>query len=334
MQHIKTFFLRKYNFLDDIIKIYEHFSDVYNDNSLIKNDISYNFKEFVDFIYDNGFKNKYDYFNYTNENEKISNNIKKEKLLLFFSGGKDSVYCALKLKEKYDVTLYFVKGINKSYPNEIERAKECAKILDLPLVIENISLIGKTIFLENPIKNMFIYACGLNFGIDKGFGLFCLGNHKNDVVSNSNFDRNFSDTYETILLFEKCINKFLEKPIKSLCLIENYYDSVIYLGKYLEFYDVIQSCITPHRFRNKLKEINEKKYKINLSKYDCGSCWKCCVKYVIYMDLGYIEYNKEFYKHCLKILKAKEKTDLSDFNFIEKKEELYELFTNGNKFFE
>lgn len=308
MQNIKTYFKQKYNFVTDTIKIYEHFSEIENNNNtLFKDDISYNFKEFVDFVYENGFKQKYNYFEYIKNDEIINNNpSNKEKVLLFFSGGKDSVYCALKLKEKYDVTLYFLKGINKSYPDEVEKTIECAKLLNLPLIIEKISMSVKaTNFLENPIKNMVIYACGLNYGLEKGITTYCFGNHKADKISNAHFDRNYSDTIEMFSLYEKCINKYLTTKIKTLCIIENYYDVVHYMCKQKKFYNVVQSCMMPHRFRNYYKIKNEKKYNVKLYKYNCGSCWKCCVNNILSMDLNYMDYNKDFYNHCLNILKNK-----------------------------
>ena len=68
---------------------------------------------------------------------------------------------------------------------------------------------------------------------------------------------------------------------------------------------MVQGCVLPYRFRNKTKEINEQKYNVKLLPNRCGSCWKCCVEYIFLADKGVVEYNAQFYKHCLDILSDK-----------------------------
>ena len=77
------------------------------------------------------------------------------------------------------------------------------------------------------------------------------------------------------------------------------------IGNYKELWNEFQSCITPYRYRQHLKEHNEEKYNIKLFNNRCGSCWKCCMEYIVWCDLELVDYNKEFYQHCLEILSSK-----------------------------
>ena len=64
-----------------------------------------------------------------------------------------------------------------------------------------------------------------------------------------------------------------------------------------------QSCIGSYRYREYTRKNNEIKYGIKIPEHKCGSCWKCCLEYCIFCDKGVYEYNEEFYKHCLSVLR-------------------------------
>ena len=64
-----------------------------------------------------------------------------------------------------------------------------------------------------------------------------------------------------------------------------------------------QSCIGAYRYREYLRTNNIKKFGIELTEHRCGSCWKCCLEYCIFCDYDIYEYNEQYYKHCLQILR-------------------------------
>lgn len=303
MQKVNLSFDAKYPFLFDIMRIYECYSDI--DNVARRYEISSNAKRFIKLI-ENNYDQPHDIWDFVDR--KIFNEIiipNPNKVIVCFSGGKDSVNIALKLKERYDVILYYIKGINHSYPNEIDSAIECAKALDLPLVVQEVKLSGRTTFLENPTKNQLIFACALNYGLAQGVVTYYFGNAENESVENANFDRDFSDSKEMFDAFSEWVVKDLAINIINEPLIKDGIDSIVNLGKERILGSIVQSCLLPYRFQRVTHKNNCEKYGIELPPNLCGSCWKCCVQYIVWADKGWLEYNKGFYYHCLDFLKSK-----------------------------
>lgn len=309
MQKIITNINISYDFVNETIQMYEFYSEPYEDNSIdlfTDNSIYFKFEPIVKELHKQ-FKKEYNYFSYYSQSSTLKIGTNKNKAILCFSGGKDSVYTALKLKEKYDLTLYYLDGINGSYKDEIESAKECADKLNLPLIIEKVTLKGKTTFLENPLKNLVIYAFALNYGLPLGIVNYFFGNAKEDTVEKSSFDRNFSDSVELFDLYTDAISSMVGIEINNYPIIVSYVDSIIELGRHKELQDSVKSCLSPIRYRGNLHKHNEEKYLIKLPKNDCGSCWKCCAEYILWCDNNLVEYNRSYYYHCLDIIKKRVK---------------------------
>lgn len=337
MQIINFNFNVNFDFLYDIKKIYEFYSDVNYDNERntlfdLKEEISKELIPFIDIV-EKGFNQKFEKFNFVDRNFNYQINKNNKKAILCFSGGKDSVCAALKLMKDYDLTLYYLDGITKSYKDEIERAKECAKELGLELIVQSVSLKGKTNFLESPVKNMVIYASALNYGLPLGITNYFFGNAKEDTTENSNFDRDYSDSLELFDTYTKSISNEINVEIYNIPVINNYIDSIKFLANYKNLWNKIQSCLSPYRYRKNLKTHNEKKYNIKLNAYSCGSCWKCCVEYIIWCDMNVIEYNENFYNHCLEFLMKKAKTELQGYAKPKNYKELYLSFIKDEKLY-
>ena len=213
------------------------------------------------------------------------------------------------MKEKgYNVHLYHVHGINKSYPDELERATNVAKLLDMPLTIENVLLKGTSTFRENPIKNQLVASMALDFGIKNNISTtIVFGDFTSDDISNSNFIEDWSDTQEMWLAHYNYIRQYVSN-YKIVIPFENYINTMDIMAKHVDLLNIIQGCILPYRYRKNIRSKNEQKYKVQLLPNRCGSCWKCCAEYIHYADIGVVEYNKEFYKHCLDFLLDKMKT--------------------------
>ena len=282
-------------------------------NLFLTNSIYYKLEPIVNELHKQ-FNRQYNHFCYHNNTNTLNIKENKNTAILCFSGGKDSVYTALKLKDTFNVVLYHLDGINSSYKDEINSAKECADKLQLPLVIEKVSLKGRTSFLENPLKNLVIYAFALNYGLDLGITTYFFGNASEDVIEKSSFDRNFSDSAELFDLYTNAISSQLNIKIVNYPIIVSYIDSIIELGKHKELQDAVKSCLSPIRYRGNLHKHNEEKYLIKIPKNDCGSCWKCCASYILWCDNKLVEYNKRYYYHCLDIIKKRAKDINSTIN--------------------
>lgn len=311
MQKLEIDALFKVNFkpLLSMIKIYNCASDLKFQENIKGVKVTNLFKKYINNLNLEGFKNTTGvYPQYTIP--KYSYDLKENnKIMLLFSGGKDSTAMAMKFKELgYDVTLYFLQGVNLSYLDELERAKVVAEKLELPMIVDYVRVTGKGEFLENPTKNQLILAFAINRGIDLGIYRYSYGGFKEDIIEQAAFDRNFSDSIELFNWFSEGVKEVIPN-LEIITPFENEVETLIKIGKHKDLWNLYQSCITPLRYRNHLKELNENKYNIKLLDNRCGSCWKCCMEYIVWADLGLIEYNKDFYQHCLEIFMNKLKDE-------------------------
>lgn len=245
-------------------------------------------------------------YNYENEYDITPNAQNNDNVVVCFSGGKDSTAAALLMREKgFNVTLYYINGINKSYPNELERAKKIANYLCMPLFVEKISQKGKTTFHDNPIKNQLIASMALDYAIDNNLShTIVFGDFYTDNIHNSSFLEAWSDCIEMWKEHKKYVRHFVpDYDIKIP--FKNYIETMDIISKDKTLLNIVQGCVLPHRFRESVRKNNEKKFGIELLPQRCGSCWKCCTEYIHFADIGVLPYNKKFYKHCLNFLKNK-----------------------------
>ena len=152
---------------------------------------------------------------------------------------------------------------------------------------------------------MLIFACALNYGLEQGVVNYFFGNGTKDCVDNSIFDRDFSDSREMFELYRQYISKEIGCEITNYPLIYNRIDSILAVGQEPSVRDLVKSCILPVRYQKSMRLNNIKKYGIELPPNMCGSCRKCCIQYLVWADLGWIEYKRDLYKHCLDFLTNK-----------------------------
>lgn len=289
---------------DDIENFYKYTSEKSDKKSLfplmLDTHFEYlveNFEEYGDFKCDVSFINK----RYQRINIPLR---KKDDILLAFSGGKDSTANALWYKENgYNVTLYHLRGINQTYKDEWQVCKKIADKLDMPLIIETVSLHGSHCWIEHPMKNMIIANSMIQYCIRNNmYPNIAFGNFTDSSLEDEAFEVCGGDCIEMWESYEDIIAQII--PDFEIDIpFETMRDTWKVILNHKEIIDVVQSCIGPYRYREYLKKKNEKKYDIKLFDHHCGSCWKCALEYCTYADNDLQEYNRGYYSHCLEILK-------------------------------
>lgn len=231
-------------------------------------------------------------------------------MIVCFSGGKDSTATALHYKKRgYNVYLYHVKGINKSYPDEWKQAQKIAEYLDMPLYIDEYKMEGKLDIPDHPMKNMIIANGALHYGIANNIGIkIAPGNYQTSYLDDNPFYYSGDDCVEMWVEYEYILQKTIPK-FKIYLGLENVKSTINLLSKDLKLMELCLSCVGAQRFRAWNKQRIESKYSIKLLENRCGTCWKCCLEYIYLCDMGQLEYNKDYYKHCLRVLKKTNETE-------------------------
>ena len=234
---------------------------------------------------------------------------RKNVVVVCFSGGKDSVATAIKCRDMgYDVKLFHVHGINHSYPDEVNRAKEISEYLGMPLRIEKVKLSGKTAWQENPLKNQVIATMAIDWSDRNGYGhRLAFGDFRNDHRERAIFGMNWTDTVEMWNAYSEYIRNDY-RDFEMLMLFDNYFQTMDIVAKDRKLLEMMQGCIAPMRYRDYWRSQNIAKYGADvLLPHRCGSCWKCCREYTHLADNGILPINEKYYKKCMHILKKKEK---------------------------
>lgn len=232
-------------------------------------------------------------------------------IIVCFSGGKDSTAAALHYKKlKYNVYLYHVTGLNKTYYDEWKSAEKIAQYLKMPLIIEDVSYSGNHEWVEHPIKNMVCASMALQYGIRNNIGIkIATGNFTTSSIIDDPFDVCSGDTVEMWRAYETIIRSILPK-FKVYISNTNYQTAFNTLSKVPELIPLTISCLSSNRFRGQRRKWNIEKYGHPKIENRCGSCWKCAVEYIWFTDHGVFEYDAEYYKHCLQILQHSAKKEI------------------------
>lgn len=245
--------------------------------------------------------------------EKCKNaDIHDTRCLCAFSGGKDSVANALLLRNMgYDPILFFVKGINRSYPQEYETSLELAGELGMEIITYNLKVFGKCDFIENPTKNQFILALMVDYGVKYNIVNYSFGSNQTDRIDSISFEYMLSDCYDLFRSVEKFYKNFIEY-FDLLIPLKNETEAFCVINKlgYDDLLDKCFSCMTPLRYKKQVRSSNEQKFGISLRPNRCGSCYKCCQEAIILNEIGVDKYDAMFIRHCNEIIsKFQDKLD-------------------------
>lgn len=248
-----------------------------------------------------------------NQKLKLVNNIelpnidieKTNEVLVAFSGGKDSLAVVLELMRKgYTPKLYHMKGINRSYPHELDFSRELATKLNLELVEVDISIIGKCEYKEHPLKNFFILSNMVDYGLKKNITKYAFGNLSTDSICSQNINYSLSDSIELFDDVEKFYKNYIEnfEIIKTLESVTHAYQITT---RRMDLVDSISSCILPKMYKERVRMSNIKKFGENVEFYKgrCGSCNKCATEYIHYVLMGIIKKDEDYFKHAMKVLR-------------------------------
>ena len=229
--------------------------------------------------------------------------VENNDVLCAFSGGKDSVANVLLLIEMgYNPILFFVKGINRSYPMELDIAKRLSLILDCELVVKSITVNGKCDFIENPTKDQFILSMMVDYGIKRDISKYSFGCVYTDNIDTISSEYMLSDAYEMFMAIEKFYQYYIEN-FKIILPLKNETQSICEILKYdiSLLYDTY-SCMTPLRYKNNIINTNKKKYDINIPNGRCYSCYKCCQEALVLNAVGVVDFEPNFIKHCKDVI--------------------------------
>ena len=226
------------------------------------------------------------------------------------SGGKDSVAVTKYLVDRgYNVMLYHMQGINPAYYDEHTVIPEISKRFKILYHIDNVRLIGKHQYVEHPMKNMLIANGAINYCLEQGiYPNIVFGNYSESNVDGMEFDIDAGDSRDMWNLYEAIIQNILPS-FKVYTPLKNISDTY----RILDDINLIKECIScmgPYRFRKHWKKRTEDKYDISLMPNRCGGCAKCAFEYMVLTDRGDLEYNRDYYNHCMDILIKNTKTEV------------------------
>lgn len=301
--------------------LYTHISDTYHPTPLVKHVLDKSFIDlceiFEDYIPDFGRVELIDYNLPKLDLLLDYEEHKNETIIVCISGGKDSVALTKYLIDKgYDVHLYHMKGINKVYPDEYRAVIDIANHFNVPYFIDTVTLSGSQRFVEHPMKNMIIANGALHYGLRKKISVnLAFGNFNESYLEYNDFAVCAGDCMDMWYAYEKIIRTIIPQ-FSMLIPFHNNKESLEIIERNIELLPLSISCMSPYRFREHWKKRTEKKYHVSLMEHRCGCCWKCALEAIYFMDKDAIEYNQEYYIHCIEILYANKvkETEMEDWS--------------------
>lgn len=235
-------------------------------------------------------------------------------IIVLCSGGKDSAAVAYYYKKLgYTVHLYHAIGINKAYGDEQKAAEKIAKYLDCDLYVDKLWAQGPHKFIEHPMKNYAIANGAIHYALENHIPpIIATGNFSKSLLDLNPFEVCAGDCVEMWRAYEKIIRKVIPDFRVELPLETNA-DTFKILSKDWDLFNLTISCMSPYRFRAHWKHRTEERYNVRLFDNRCGCCWKCCIEAMWLMDTDKMDYNEEYYLHCVDILNNTIKKETGSF---------------------
>lgn len=224
-------------------------------------------------------------------------------MIVCFSGGKDSFACARHYQKLgYKVILYHVHGINRAYLGERAVAQQCADAMGLPIYFESVHYEGDHCWVEHPMKNMIIANMAITFGIRNGFGTkLAFGNFRTSHLEDNEFSVCGGDCVEMWDAYVTIVRRILPK-FKVYYPNVNAQTAFYALQREPQYLPYVMSCLAPNRFREQFRRRTLKSHHVELLPNRCGCCWKCALEYIWFTDNNILEFDMQYYLHCIRIL--------------------------------
>ncbi len=245
---------------------------------------------------------KYDLANIKLESD--NNNV-----LLACSGGLDSIYQAIQLKEMgYNPIYYHIKNVN-SYENgnAYKTAIEASKKLGIELVIGELKRNYKSnynkVWPENPIKNQMILFTMIDYCKENNINKICMDGSWEFTIDEVTAGVDVADAPENYEYWLDGIKHYVDNLefIKTSHDISKF-DKIKALDE-LGLMDYIYSCLGAGRFNEYRHNEIEKKYNIKLFKHNCGYfCRKCAHHNLLMYYSNYKIFPQEFIDKCWHIM--------------------------------
>ena len=226
-----------------------------------------------------------------------------KKVLLAFSGGLDSVYQAFILRESYDVTLFHVKNMNY-YTNgkEYQVCEEFSKTYNFPIVYAQFKQNTKNntykkYWKENSFKNLLLYSMMLDYCIDNTISNISSGDDLRLDIKDAVVGTNIADAFQVTLPFMKRIKEYYNIDFIPT---NGNIDKAQRIQKLKEYnaLDMFYSCVNPGRFNQSNHNRINKKYNIQMEKWNCGVCRKCAFHSLLRYYYLNENYPQEFIDFC------------------------------------
>lgn len=252
-----------------------------------------------------------------------------------FSGGLDSSYMALSEHDGgMSVRLFHVTGLNKAYPDEDTYSRRFSTSSEIPLTECRVKHIKNQKYVDNPLKNQLIMSMMADYGISHGITTYAMGADWCTDIRHCEIGFTITDSIEINGAFLDGMRKVM--PSYNLRFIGGEVkkaDRLRYIiVNHRECLNSVSSCISPHRFKKMLHTNNMRKYGVDLMDGRCGSCFKCCMEWLILRHTGYVGRNDAFEQHCWGVLsdsKNSHRKDLFDKN-VPKEKRILNLMEYGS----
>lgn len=212
-----------------------------------------------------------------------------------FSGGKDSVAAAIKLKHRgYSVSLVYVKGINRVL-NHDEYVSRSAAVLDMPLQTIHVKVTGNNDTWSNPFRNQVILSMLAETAHAAGAGCIAIGNTYTE--KKSPYLVNWSDGLDVLNSMKAIIEKAMPGMLVHTTLLRSETESL--LTVFRENPVLLEASISCQcSNRDHLRARVEKQYGVTLEKNTCGTCWKCLHRYIVLHSVGHLKLPASFLHYC------------------------------------
>ena len=238
-------------------------------------------------------------FNKTWPNSFPSLQLKKmeqnKKVLVLFSGGLDSIYQAMKLREEgYSVSLFHMKNQNK-YTNgqEVKVSKAFAEKYNFPIVYGDFKASNgeyKKFWQENSWKNFLLYTLAYSYCIENEIGNISSGDDLRLSINDAVVGTNLSDSRELTLRFME------DMKINFIPCSGDKESRLKYIFDH-NLEDDYYSCVSPGRMNQYWHNMFSSKLNVNVEKYNCCICRKCAMHLLL----------RKYYLHNIDINSESEK---------------------------